>query len=320
MASIGETLRRERLKRNLELGSIADELRISARFLAAIEDEQFDKLPGGIFSKSFVRQYASFLGLDAEGLTAEFQRAVEPREQVPQFAEKPKPDVPELRIDGYRAWQGVGERRRSWPSWVMAAVIVVAVMLVCSGVVWWWERPRRQVQAREIPRDTPAVAATKPAPPVAEPAGNPPATAAPTVDSGAAASQPPAQNPAPQTAAAVPPPPAPTVAAAQSNPNASVRVAITADQAVWIRASANGKYVFSGTLQPHEIRNVDADGAVEVLLGNAGGATITLNGRPISVEGLPAGTAGPKGQVRTVQFTSGGFQIVPPKSPDRDLR
>jgi hypothetical protein len=43
-------------------------------------------------------------------------------------------------------------------------------------------------------------------------------------------------------------------------------------------------------------------------LGNAGAVTISLNGKPI-------GPAGPKGQVRTIQFTSGGFQIVLPKAP-----
>jgi cytoskeleton protein RodZ len=87
------------------------------------------------------------------------------------------------------------------------------------------------------------------------------------------------------------------------NPNATVRVGITADEAVWVRADINGKYQFSGTLQPHESRSIDADGQVILRLGNAGGATITLNGKPV-------GAVGPKGQIRTVQFTSGGFQIV----------
>jgi len=79
---------------------------------------------------------------------------------------------------------------------------------------------------------------------------------------------------------------------------------------VWIRAEANGKVQFEGVLQPHESRNIDADGEVRLRLGNAGGATLTLNGKPV-------GAVGPKGQIRTVQFTSGGFQIVsPPKPPD----
>ena len=87
------------------------------------------------------------------------------------------------------------------------------------------------------------------------------------------------------------------------NPNATVRVGIVADEAVWVRADVNGKIQFSGTLQPHETRNIDADGEVTLRLGNAGGVTLTLNGKPI-------GAVGPKGQIRIVQFTSGGFQIV----------
>ena len=66
MTSIGETLRRERVKRNLDLDRISNELKISSRLLEAIEAERFDKLPGGVFVKSFVRQYARLLELDEE--------------------------------------------------------------------------------------------------------------------------------------------------------------------------------------------------------------------------------------------------------------
>ena len=66
MTPIGETLRRARLKRNLELNRIADELKISTSMLKAIEDERFDKLPGGVFVRSFVRQYARLLELDED--------------------------------------------------------------------------------------------------------------------------------------------------------------------------------------------------------------------------------------------------------------
>ena len=84
-----------------------------------------------------------------------------------------------------------------------------------------------------------------------------------------------------------------------------MRVGITADEIVWIKAEVNGKYLFQGTLQPHETRTIDADGEVRLRLGNAGGATLTLNGKPV-------GAVGPKGQIRDIQFTSGGFQVVPP--------
>ena len=86
MTSIGETLRRERQKRNLQLDQVSRELKISTRFLEAIEEEQFDRLPGGVFAKSFVRQYARMLDLDEEEAAAEVQRTLAPS-SLPQFAE-----------------------------------------------------------------------------------------------------------------------------------------------------------------------------------------------------------------------------------------
>ena len=87
-----------------------------------------------------------------------------------------------------------------------------------------------------------------------------------------------------------------------------MHVEINADEAVWVLARADGKYAFSATMDPHTTRKVEGVKEVMVRLGNAGGVTISLNGKPI-------GPAGPKGQVRTIQFTSGGFQIVPAKPP-----
>src|SRR5579862_4767390 len=94
MTSIGETLRREREKQNLDLDQVSRELKISTRFLEAIEQENFDRLPGGVFAKSFVRQYARMLNLDEEEVAAEVQRTLSPS-PVPDFASTaPKPVVP----------------------------------------------------------------------------------------------------------------------------------------------------------------------------------------------------------------------------------
>jgi cytoskeleton protein RodZ len=72
MASFGENLRRERELRGVSLREIADQTKIGIRLLQALEQDRIDVLPGGIFRKSFVRQYAKHLGLDAERLVAEF--------------------------------------------------------------------------------------------------------------------------------------------------------------------------------------------------------------------------------------------------------
>ena len=72
MASFGENLRRERELRGVDLHEMAEATKISVRFLQALEQDRVDVLPGGIFPRAFVRQYAKYLGLDPERLVAEF--------------------------------------------------------------------------------------------------------------------------------------------------------------------------------------------------------------------------------------------------------
>jgi hypothetical protein len=96
------------------------------------------------------------------------------------------------------------------------------------------------------------------------------------------------------------------------NPDALAHVKITADGVVWVRARSDGKHAFSATKEAHSTRTVEGVKEVNLLLGNAGVATISLNGKPI-------GPVGPKGQMRTIQFTSGGLQIVPVKPSSAPL-
>jgi cytoskeletal protein RodZ len=302
-------LRRERLKRNLELGQIAQELKISSRFLEAIEAGQLDKLPGGVFTKSFIIQYARMLGLDEEEIAGQLQHILEPQPEVPVAVETPKPADSAIRVPRVEEWEAVGAGRFRWSSSLSAAALVVVVMLLCSGLYAWWQRARRPAAAHE----SAPVAAVQPAPapaPVEQtpsPAVQP--SAAPTGTEPASTSPAPTPAPAPAPPTEQPPPPVHAAGDTASKPNAAVRVELTADEPVWVLARSDGKYLFSGTLGAKESRTFEADSTVLVRLGNAGGVSITLNGKPI-------GPVGPKGQVRTVQFTSGGFEIVAvPKSP-----
>jgi cytoskeleton protein RodZ len=320
MTSIGETLRRERLKRNLELGQIAQELKIASRFLEAIEADDLDKLPGGVFTRSFIVQYARLLGLDEEKIAGELQQTLEPPPETPASVEAPKPADSAIHVPRVEEWQGVGGSRFRWSSSLSAAALVVAAMLVCSVLYTWWQHTRRLAPAHE----SPPVAAVQPAPqpaPVAQPPS--PADRSSTAPGG---TQPPSGAPAPSTEQHAPPgpqgapapgpggtrPPVSVAGASASNPNAAVRVELTADEPVWVLARSDGKYLFSGTLGAKESRTIEAASTVLLRLGNAGGVTITLNGKPV-------GSVGPKGQVRTVQFTSGGFEIVPVAKPAAPL-
>src|SRR5690242_7249589 len=72
MSSFGADLKREREAKGISLKEISDRTKIGVRLLKALEDEQLEQLPGGIFDKSFLRQYARFLGLDEEHLLDEY--------------------------------------------------------------------------------------------------------------------------------------------------------------------------------------------------------------------------------------------------------
>jgi cytoskeleton protein RodZ len=317
MISVGDTLRRARLKGNLQLEEVSNELKISTRMLQAIENDQYEKLPGGVFAKSFVRQYARLLGLDEEEIAGRMQQAIGPVEETPQFPERPKPGGGSpIQVPKVDEWETVGDKRFRWSGW-LSAVVLVAVMLVCSAVYTWMQRPKSPT----ITQAKPPVS-TAPAPSgIAEPGSAAPGAAAPSpppVEPAAAPAQAAEQSPAEQKPAEqkpVEPQPVEQQSAAPvaarvtpPNPDATVHVEITADEAVWVLARADGKYAFSATMEPHSTRTVEGVKDVMLRLGNAGGVTISLNGKPI-------GPAGPVGQVRTIQFTSGGFQIVPPKAP-----
>src|SRR5471030_3167345 len=76
MSAFGENLKKERETRGISLQEISDHTRIGVRQLRAIEEEQLDQLPGGIFNKSFVRQYARYLGLDEDRIVAEYMKGL----------------------------------------------------------------------------------------------------------------------------------------------------------------------------------------------------------------------------------------------------
>src|SRR5690349_9403193 len=90
MANFGASFKQAREAKGISLDQIAAETRISTRFLQAIEDEEFNLLPGGIFNRGFVRTYAEKLGLDADQAVAIYERMTAVREPVEVTAAPPE--------------------------------------------------------------------------------------------------------------------------------------------------------------------------------------------------------------------------------------
>ena len=121
--TFGERLKRERELREVSLEEVAKATRISERFLTALENEEWNKLPGGLFGRAFVRTTARYLGLDEEKLLGEYDLA---RGETSSSA-PPRPE----------------ERIPSPPKWIPVAIVVgvlVLLLAVALGAVYAWHR------------------------------------------------------------------------------------------------------------------------------------------------------------------------------------
>src|SRR5205085_6930964 len=79
MQAIGERLREARMRQSLDISEVEIATKIRAKYLRALENDEFSMLPGGTYVKSFLRTYAEHLGLDAQLLVEEFRAQHEPR-------------------------------------------------------------------------------------------------------------------------------------------------------------------------------------------------------------------------------------------------
>jgi cytoskeleton protein RodZ len=77
MAEIGSTLREARMRAHIDISEVEARTKIRAKYLRALENEEWDLLPGPVYVKSFVRTYGDFLGLDSRLLVDEFKRRYE---------------------------------------------------------------------------------------------------------------------------------------------------------------------------------------------------------------------------------------------------
>jgi len=139
MPEIGSTLREARMRARIDITEVEQATKIRAKYLRAIENEEWALLPGSTFVKSFIREYADYLGLDARSLVEEYKLRYE------------RPSESELRAvspglsrdrrsargggGGFGGGRGMGGGG-SAPRWVITvgllAIIVAALFIVGS--------------------------------------------------------------------------------------------------------------------------------------------------------------------------------------------
>ncbi|HXR60440.1 MAG TPA: helix-turn-helix domain-containing protein, partial [Solirubrobacterales bacterium] len=127
--SVGDKLREARTRRRLSLAEAEEATKIRTRYLQAIENEEWDQLPGDTYARAFIRTYGRFLGLDGDRL-AEEQRldrgASRPGERLPRVDPRPRPVS--------RRRPG---RRRSLPPRLVAGVVIALVVVALLAIGLW---------------------------------------------------------------------------------------------------------------------------------------------------------------------------------------
>jgi cytoskeletal protein RodZ len=281
MPTLGHTLATERLRQNIDLEFVAAVTRISPRMLKAIEMDDFDQLPGRVFARNFVRQYAQVLKLNADAVLAQFEREQSPGEMPETVKSKEYSAGFSLNLPALADVFGNN---------TLGSFLTFVVTIGACAIGVWAFNNWGTVRAHVLPTS---------------PSTNAPQSARTNIP--AAGSRPPATKPS----AAVEPAKPPLKAAGEldspaiPSSGAAVHVLLAASDSCWTRITADGKVLFAGTLNAGESRQVNAASVVDVRAGNAGALTLKLNGSAV-----PA--LGPKGQTRTVILTPDGAHVRTP--------
>jgi cytoskeleton protein RodZ len=124
---IGEVLKRTRTRHKIDIRTVEQQTKIRIKYLRALENEEWDVLPGPAYAKGFLRTYAQFLGLDGDALVDEYRRTVEAALEADRAYQFSEPVLKRRRRPGE-------EPRRGWPMRATVLVVLgaaaVAVLLV----------------------------------------------------------------------------------------------------------------------------------------------------------------------------------------------
>jgi cytoskeleton protein RodZ len=261
----GEHLKREREMRGVSLEEISAATRISTRFLAALESEQWDQLPGGVFNRGFIRSVARFLGLDEESLVSEY--SLETKSANITTAVVPPPAL---------------SRRVPWSA--VTSFVVLAAILAAG----WFAYARYGARLATLLHRRPAPASASDLP------GPPPSTA--VAPKSADGSPPASPRPAPAIAVLT----AKSVRSALGQdasqekinqpapvPGDALELKMEAGKPADVTIVADGQTVFHGHVEASEVKRFTAREAFEISSSESSALFLELNGQTLPPIGQP---------------------------------
>lgn len=261
---LGNTLREERERQNLSVEDIEQGTSIRALYIEAIENGEYDKLPGEVYTRGFIKNYAKFLGLDGDEFSKQFtaevhgapspspvnENPVENSAEIPaetfvvetkpvkpvKPAKPAKPEKKSSKVVG----EIHGETGGSSSKLIVAAVVIIAAL---AGGAWSFLSSDGGDVATKPPVQT--------------------------------QQQPKPENPTP-VANANPAPPAPID---------GVKVEAKFNDRCWTLATVDGTVVLEGVVEAGENLSWEGKQNINLRFGNAGAVELTHNGQNLGIQG-----------------------------------
>jgi len=288
MESLSARLIREREQRQITLEEISASTKIRMHFLVAIEEERFDKLPGGIITKGFLRSYARCVGIDDDSVVAEYLATLPGKEVV----YTPPP------IAGKESVTAAMEL--PWWAFVSAFFFIALGLFTVGQVKRGLHAPPTTSSAKQL---APQVGDAAPRLRTQPEGSNTDVVARPVApDQSAATSRADFASFRGEGASA---------AATLPPSNATIEperflVLIRAREDAWISIIADGNRIMQDTLMASTEKSVEAHRYITIRAGNVGGLDFSFNG-----EVLPA--QGNYDEPRTLHFDAQGLEGLVPK-------
>lgn len=246
---IGKILRDAREARGLTLEQVEEETKIRRKYLEALEKEAFDVLPGRVYVRGFLRNYARFLELDERALLARLEDVLPPEAAT-------VPETPPVQEKDHRP--GGSYRRIAYG---------LAGLALAFILIWGAGRVAGIIRGSE---------------PGGNPGGSPPAQV--SGDPATVSREPAAGGQGqPGAAAGI----GGEVSSAPSTPSPSgVNLVLSVtDETCWMRVVVDGQDKFTGELAANQSRTFQARQRIWVKLGNAGVVNVQVNGQNLGVLG-----------------------------------
>jgi cytoskeletal protein RodZ len=259
MSELGERLREARESQGISLSQAAVETRILQRYLVALEDGDYQHLPGDVYARGFIRNYADYLGLPAEELIEFYRRERGTSEPIRVVPATSSPRIRGLVIPSF------------FGVFFVVLVLIGASYLALSALNVVGENAQPQVASQPTAAPTPQPLPTpRPAPTGAS--SEPVIAGIPTTPASAG------QSPTLPAAGATAPTAAPT-AAPDAPIVAEVSIDAGADPGSWLDIRVDGLNVFRKVLGPGQTMQYQAQRDFYVRAGNAAVVSVVINGQ-----------------------------------------